>query len=43
MPDTAAYEQLITQFDTDKLLELWQAIMAGETPGWEAGKAEELP
>lgn len=41
MPDTAAYEQLITQFDTDKLLELWQAIVAGETPGWEAGKAFE--
>lgn len=41
MPDAAQYEQIIEQYDTNKLLELWQAIMAGETPGWDSGKAFE--
>lgn len=41
MAKETEYEQKISQYDRDSLLGLWQAIVAGDTPGWEAGKAFE--
>jgi hypothetical protein len=41
MPTEADYRQRIADYDTPELLALWEQILAGDTPGWEPGKALE--
>ena len=41
MPSAAEYRQRIAGYDWDDLERLWEDIIKGETPGWEAGKAME--
>lgn len=36
-----AYRTRIREYDSARLLELWSAIDAGDTPGWEPGRAFE--
>jgi len=35
------YEKEIAQYDNERILDLWNAVKAGETPGWAQGKAFE--
>ena len=39
--DDAYYEEKILQHDWDDLLNLWQSIEKGNTPGWQPGRALE--
>lgn len=41
MPSEEEYRERVREYDHAVLLEVWQAILAGDTPGWEAGKAFE--
>jgi Restriction endonuclease len=41
MPTEINYQQKISTYDYPQLLDLWTAIQAGETPGWDPGKAFE--
>lgn len=41
MPTANGYEKRISAFQWDDLLKFWESIEAGETPGWEPGKAFE--
>jgi Restriction endonuclease len=40
MPTEADYRQRIS-YTSPQLIDLWQSIQAGDTPGWDAGKALE--
>jgi hypothetical protein len=41
MPTEIDYQQRIAAYDYPRLLALWAQIQAGETPGWDPGKAFE--
>ncbi|ETW98071.1 hypothetical protein [Candidatus Entotheonella palauensis] len=41
MPTEAEYHEMISVRDHAGLVELWEAVEAGDTPGWEPGKAFE--
>ncbi|MEP1080140.1 restriction endonuclease [Leptolyngbya sp. PL-A3] len=41
MATDAEYRQQIQTYDRGQLIELWQAIAARNTPGWDSGKAFE--
>ena len=41
MPTEAEYREMIRANDHAGLVELWAAVEAGDTPGWEPGKAFE--
>ncbi len=41
MPTAEEYENRVRPYDWGELIALWQAIVARETPAWEAGKALE--
>src|ERR1700722_12583710 len=41
MPTGEEYESRIKKLNWNGLLKLWRAITAGDTPGWEPGKALE--
>jgi hypothetical protein len=41
MPTEVDYQQRIAAYTYPQLLELWAQVQAGETPGWNPGKAFE--
>lgn len=41
MSSENCYEQKILSYSSEDLLQLWEEIKNGATPGWEAGKALE--
>ena len=41
MPTDEEYQSKISEFKWNDLVDLWEAIEAGDTPGWDAGKAFE--
>ena len=41
MPNEANYQDRISEYDLDDLLELWQSIEARDTPNWPPGQAFE--
>jgi hypothetical protein len=41
MPTGAEYEAKIASYNWDDLVNLWNQIESGNTPGWDSGKALE--